>query len=117
MIRLSWPPRELSPNARIHWGKKSRATKNYRAEAVIATQAAFGAAYRAPNETEIPVIITFHPPDSRGRDDDNIIASFKAARDGIAQAMRTDDKWFRPRYQFGEPVNGGCVMVAIGGAA
>lgn len=86
VIRLGWPPKELNPNARVHWGKKSRHTKAYRAEAVIATQAALKGAV-AVADTEIPLLVTFYPPDNRARDDDNIIASFKAARDGIAQAL------------------------------
>ena len=32
--------------------------------------------------------------DRRARDDDNIIASFKAGRDGMAQALGIDDKRF-----------------------
>jgi crossover junction endodeoxyribonuclease RusA len=38
--------------------------------------------------------LEFYPPDRRPRDDDNMVASFKAGRDGIAQAMGINDKRF-----------------------
>jgi len=113
VIKLSWPPKELNPN---HTGKlrlKMRAQKAYRTEAWLSTLAVLPPAFRAPAETEIPMIVTFYPPDSRRRDRDNIIASFKRGQDGIAMAMHADDYWFRPRYQFGEPVNGGSVVVSF----
>lgn len=31
-LRLPWPPKELSPNARVHLSKRSRAAKAYRFE-------------------------------------------------------------------------------------
>lgn len=114
MIQLSWPPKELNPN---HTGRlrfKMRAQRIYREETQGATQAALGAAYRAPAETEIPLIITFYPPDGRRRDQDNMIAAFKRGQDGIALAMHADDHWFRPRYQFGPPCKPGKVVIIIG---
>jgi crossover junction endodeoxyribonuclease RusA len=57
--------------------------------------------------------ITFYPPDRRRRDDDGIIGSFKAGRDGIADALGVDDHVFRPAYHFAEPVKGGLVVVSI----
>lgn len=37
---------------------------------------------------------TFFPPDRRARDEDNLIASLKSSLDGIAQALRIDDRCF-----------------------
>ena len=37
---LPWPAKELSPNARVHWSKRSRAAKLQRADARIAAIAA-----------------------------------------------------------------------------
>lgn len=71
------------------------------------------AGIRAPAGT-IPMTITFNPPDRRQRDDDNAIASFKAARDGIALGLGVDDRVFRPTYVFGDPIKGGRVLVEIG---
>lgn len=113
MIRLGWPPKELNPN---HTGKlraKMRAQKSYRTEAMVTALSALHGARAKPN-VEIPMVITFYPPDNRRRDRDNMIASFKRGQDGIALALNADDHWFRPRYLFGEPVNGGAVVVTIG---
>jgi hypothetical protein len=35
--------------------------------------------------------LNFYPRDRRKRDDDNLIASFKSGRDGIADALGVDD--------------------------
>ena len=55
-------------------------------------------AIRQDDDGPIPVRITFYPPDARRRDDDNMIGSFRAARDGIADALGVDDRRFRPHY-------------------
>jgi len=44
---------------------------------------------------QIHVFLDFHPPNRRARDDDNIIAAFKAGRDGLADALKIDDCHFR----------------------
>lgn len=114
MIEISWPPKELNPNSTAKLRSKMRAKKAHREEAYWATKAALGASFRAP-EGPIDIIVTFYPPDRRKRDDDNMQGSFKRARDGIATAMGVDDNVFRARYQIGEPVPGGKVVVTIAG--
>lgn len=47
-----------------------------------------------PNTHRIALWLDFYPPDRRARDDDNMIASFKAGRDGIALALGINDKRF-----------------------
>lgn len=88
---LPWPPRDLSPNARIHWRKKAPITKAYK-EACWALAKQSG--ITVPDSPRIALWLTFYPPDRRARDDDNIIASFKAGRDGLALALGIDDKSF-----------------------
>jgi len=61
------------------------------------------------------VIITFHPPDKRKRDMDNMIAAFKAGQDGVADAIGVDDSKWVSSYRIGQPVKGGLVIVEIGG--
>ena len=113
MIELPWPPKELNPNARAHWAQKSKAAKIYRTACMVITRLS-GAV--AP-EGEVHLSITFCPPDRRKRDDDNCLASFKAGRDGVADALGIDDHRFVTTLRMGEPVKGGMVLVRIEGEA
>ena len=93
-ITLPWPPKELSPNARLHWAKKSKAAKSYKRVCwALAVQA--GAKTGIPWDGDIHLWIDFYPPDRRHRDDDNMISAFKSGRDGLAQALGVNDKRFR----------------------
>ena len=90
--------------------------KKARADAcILATVAMSLKAKRAiaAIEGRIPIEVRFYPPDNRHRDDDNMIASFKAARDGIADALGVDDRRFRPVYKFMDPEKPGRVEVDI----
>lgn len=90
-LTLPWPPRVLSPNARVHWAVRSKAAKLYRQACfVLARKAGWT---QAP-EGRLHLWIDFYPPTRRSYDDDNLMASFKNARDGIADALRVDDKVF-----------------------
>jgi len=84
IITLPLPPRELSPNARSHWAVKAAATRRYRqwawAEAVAT---AGGTGDRWPQAT---AKATFFFRQRRRRDRDNLLASLKAAFDGLADA-------------------------------
>lgn len=71
-----------------------------------------GAGYREGHGLKI-TSITFFPPDRRKRDDDGMIGAFKNGRDGVADALGSDDHKFRPTYCFGEPVKGGRIEVTI----
>ena len=91
-VILPWPPKELSPNARIHWAKKAPIAKKYKQIGYALTKEA---GLIAPDCERIAMWLDFYPPDRRARDDDNIIASFKNCRDGVALALGIDDKRFR----------------------
>lgn len=90
-VTLPWPPRALSPNARTHWRQKSPLTKAYKAACWALVKES---GMVAPDSPRIALWLDFFPPDRRARDDDNIVASFKAGRDGIAAALGIDDKRF-----------------------
>ncbi len=110
MIDLPWPPKELSPNARVHWAKKSSAAKRYRADCFALCKQA---ELKAP-EGDILLIIDFFPPDARRRDDDNCLAMFKSGRDGLADALGIDDSRFVTQLRLSRnPVKGGLVRVRI----
>ena len=110
-ISLPWPPKELSPNARVHWTKKARSAKAYKEACFWLTKAAGWP--NLPTGYDIPLTVTFHPPDLRRRDDDNFEAAWKCGRDGVAAAWGVDDNRFQVTRARGEPVKGGAVIVRI----
>ena len=88
------PPRELSPNARVHWRVRSKHTKQYRETAYLATVAAT----RVPFTGDGPIDLALTYAWEKGRkrmDDDNAWAIFKSGRDGVADALGFDDKRLR----------------------
>lgn len=89
IIDCPWPPKELSPNAKVHWGAKARKAKSYRADCQLAARAAIGP--KKPDWTYVRAHLTFCPPDARSYDDDNLESRFKAGRDGISDALGIDD--------------------------
>lgn len=110
-ITLPWPPKQLTPNAkrRTHWRAYQPVIKSYRrtcGDLTVAAGLRHGGGLRI-------TAITFNPPDHRRRDDDGMIAAFKAGRDGVADALGTDDHLFRPTYAFGAVVKGGAVVVEV----
>ena len=111
-IELSWPPKELSPNARVHWAKKAKAAKAYRLECFLIAKAA---GIKAP-EGKILWTVEFFPPSRRAYDDDNLLARMKSARDGIADALGVDDRRFVTQLSVSDKViKGGLVRVTIVG--
>lgn len=109
-LMLPWPPKVLSPNARVHWATKSRAAKVYRNACYLLCRAA---SLPVPAGRAL-LSLEFIPPDRRRRDDDNCIAAFKSGRDGVAQALGIDDSRFVTQLQISaETIKGGAVRVRI----
>lgn len=106
MITLPWPPKELSPNSRVHWAKHARAFKAYRLEcwAVFARE-------RAKLRGRSSFVFTFHPPSRRRTDADNAFAACKASIDALAQITGIDDSEFQFTIAKGEPRKGGAVII------
>lgn len=116
VVELPFPPAELSPNKRLHWAKKASLTRIYRTACMFWTNRARPQEEQElkwPYDGEIPISVTFFPPDNRRRDRDNMLASFKAGFDGIADALGVDDNRFIPTHRVGEVVKGGKVLVEI----
>lgn len=110
-IVLPWPSAALSPNARGHWGKRSRAAK-------VAREAGFYATKEAKVRIavgDVPVLldVAFYPPTKARHDHDNLLARCKASLDGIAAALGVDDTWFRPTPRIAGTHSGGKVEVTI----
>lgn len=95
-VILPFPPVELSPNWRGHWSTHSSAARQYRR---MCRALALEAKLRVPDDAGadgvIHIRLDFFPPSRARRDDDNVFASFKAGRDGVADALACDDAQFR----------------------
>jgi crossover junction endodeoxyribonuclease RusA len=118
-IEIPWPDKRLSPNARLHWRPKAAITAKARADAHFLALEAAGYSLGTiladlAGEDRIPLTVTFYPPDRRHRDDDGMVSMFKAARDGIADALHVNDRRFAPNYRFETPEKPGKVVVEIG---
>ena len=92
-VVLPWPAHGLSPNARCHWVVKGKLVLIARRIAYAETRRKTDGR-RAVPDGRIGYRCSFFPPDRRARDEDNLIASLKSSLDGIAQALRIDDKCF-----------------------
>lgn len=112
LIELSWPAKQLSPNARVHQMVKHRYAKAAKTEAGWATKAArpFDWGHDGP----FAVAITAYPPDNRPRDADNLIASLKSHLDGIAAVLGVNDRLFAaPTLRWADTTQRGKVVIAI----
>lgn len=107
-VTLPWPPKELSPNARTHWAKLAAVKKAYRTECFMQARIAGVTRQKA---TRAHISISFVPPDRRGRDLDNCLASIKAGLDGIADALFIDDKHWTITLEMSPEIDG---MVKVG---
>ena len=91
---LGWPPSNLSPNARLHWAKLARAKKQYR-NACFSVSKEQLKKFNTENIPEKLVLeMTFIPPDRRSYDRDNLVARMKSGIDGLADALKINDKRF-----------------------
>lgn len=108
-IMLPWPPKELNPNARVHWTKKSSIGKKYRADCYYLTRT-----HRPKFPLgKIHLSIVFFPPDKRRRDLDNMLSSCKFALDALAEAWGVDDSRFWLSLDINDPVKHGAVSVEV----
>lgn len=98
-VDMPWPATALSPNSRAHYMVLARAKRQARDRAfLLATQAVRERSMesRYPDLTRgADVVMLFRPKVRRRRDQDNLVASMKAALDGIALALGVDDSIFR----------------------
>lgn len=112
-IVLAWPDSVLSPNARCHWAVKRKAVRAARRTAAFETILKRNGRRAAP-VGPISYRCSFFPPDRRARDEDNLLASMKASLDGIAEALRVNDKCFHILEPFvGTPERPGRVEVDL----
>lgn len=113
VIELSWPAKELSPNARVHHMVKHRYAKAAKTEAGWATKIVrpIGWAHDGP----ISVHVTAYPPKHWNTgDNDNLIARLKSHFDGIAEVLGVNDRQFQaPTVKWADKTELGKVVVVI----
>lgn len=110
-LTLPWPPKQLSPNVRIHWATKAKHAKGYKTACYAITKSA---GLPTPYPTgKIALRLDFCPPNRHKRDLDNLLASMKAGIDGVAWALGVDDSRFTFAIALADEV-GGFVKLQIG---
>lgn len=118
-ITLPFPNGKLSPNRSkgMHWGATSAIKSSQFADAYMLTHEAVQAITMEewiPLVGQIPLTVTFCEPDKRLRDLDNLLAAAKSAIDGIATALKVNDKHFHPiTIKRGAAVKGGSMTVEV----
>lgn len=109
-VTIPWPDSKLSPNARIHWSRRSRLARQARNDARLLCLAH---GIRGLGWDRARVSVTFHAPDARHRDLDNQLSALKSALDGIADATGIDDSKWSLEINRGEIRKGGEVVVRL----
>ncbi len=96
---VSIPVRTVSEtNAREHWSQRHKRRRSIRsAVGLVVVGALRGAGVTAP----CGVLLTRCAP-SGGLDDDNLVSSLKAARDGVADALGIDDRDPRVSWSYAQ---------------
>lgn len=110
-IALAWPPKELSPNSRLHWTRVAKAKKAYR------NACALEAVMQGVKRTTSPrlhLALEFVPPTRRAFDLDGLLSRMKAGIDGLADVLGLDDKHWQFSISRSEtPIKCGIVRVTI----
>lgn len=109
-LTFEWPD-DTSLNARMHWSERSMRQAGSKAFANLYTQ------YTAKGLLpigEYQARYTFHPPNHRYRDLDNMLARLKPTNDGMCEALGIDDSAIRRvTLEWGDSVPDGRVVVTI----
>lgn len=90
-VELPFPPRALSPNVRCHWRVKARVGKDYKRDVFWLCRSA---SLSIETCEKIDVWLDFYPPDKRHYDADNLVSRLKSGLDGIAEALKINDRKF-----------------------
>ena len=114
-VELPWPPRELSPNARVHWTAKAEAAQTAKAQGCYLTlEAELPTGWLWLDADGIQATYVFHPPDKRKRDIDNYLSMMKNYIDGVCAALGIDDSRIkRTVIEWGSVVKGGKVVLRL----
>jgi hypothetical protein len=111
-ITLPWPPASLSGHNTGHWSAKAGVVSRFRKHAWAETLAVKA---KAPEKGDVCIHVRFVPPDKRG-DRTNYPNRIKPVFDGIADALKVNDRRFLPSFEFAEPEKPGRLEITIGAA-
>jgi len=112
-VRLPWPEKELSPNARLHWSRKGKAVRQYRDTCYWQSVSQLGANPAVP-AGPLALTLEFAAPNRRSYDRDNLLARMKAGLDGFADALGIDDRRFATLVvRTVAPSPGGFVFITV----
>ena len=81
VIEIGRLPRAISPNARVHWAVRAKENREFKFMVVMLARSR-----GVPRSPLKQAKLTFTRYSSRQPDDDNLVASFKAVRDGLKEA-------------------------------
>ena len=112
-IVLPWFPKELSPNATVHYMKKAKYKALYKQvckeQTLKALELMKGATFWEYTEMDI----TYTMPDKRWRDTDNLLASVKNGLDGMCEALEINDRVFEHIHIHRSKEIGGFITVEL----
>ncbi|MBB3940709.1 crossover junction endodeoxyribonuclease RusA [Novosphingobium fluoreni] len=114
-IVMPFPPSSLSGHAKGHWRAKAAETRQWRDHAWMAALEA-GARKARLGDGDIVLRVRFVPPNHRS-DRTNFPNRMKPIFDGIADALKVNDRRFLPKYEFAESEKPGRVEITIGALA
>ena len=115
IITIPFPDSSLNPNRKNgrHWAATKSAKDSYYQHAYYASREALGRDKLDVCDT-YKLRLTFIQPDKRLRDLDNLFSSCKSAIDGIASALKINDRQFAAvELLRGYHKDKGCVLVWI----
>lgn len=112
-IELPWPPRGLSPNARLKVFPKAQLFRETKMSTLAVAKKALGRrTVKLAKDDRMNLTLICTPPVMRYRDEDNLIANCKATFDGLALALGIDDHLFHFREQvWHEPKKPGSLVI------
>jgi crossover junction endodeoxyribonuclease RusA len=89
-LTFPWPPSALKPNVKTHWTKKAKFAKEYKEVCFYLTKES-----KICQDTYKSLEMVFYPPNKRGFDLDNMLATMKSGIDGMCLALNIDDNCFK----------------------
>ncbi|KKN75240.1 hypothetical protein LCGC14_0382390 [marine sediment metagenome] len=96
--QFPWPPKELSPNARVHWRALAQAKARYAEDCGWNVKAQIGHSMafalnrrRFPIKPPVQAQVTFVVTDKRRRDSDNHMAMLKPLWDALVETGVLED--------------------------